>query len=429
MNYLREQKQTMDKQTIHHKIYEYGIPLLLFLVPFNFVVTNVFVLIVSANWLIEMDFKNKCIRAAKSPYILCALALFALICIELMFTHNHKAGLFSIEKKLSLLCFPLIIGTSKFFEEKDIKHQCYRFFYLGTLAAAVILISMACYNYINTHDKAYFFYHPLVTPFKQHAVYFSVYIYISMVFLYYDYYLLNKLKTYHVAGILFLSVFLILLSSKLIIVLFLIHAGILILKKLATHEKKLYTYLGLSVIIIAGSLLFLTKNPVRERFKDLGAGNIELLSQSKFNTADYFNAWQLRILLWKFSVEIVSEQHKWLTGVTPGDSQDLLNAKVKQYGMYIGEKQRGDYGYLHHNCHNQYVETLFQTGILGLLLLISILVISFKKVWEQKDRISFFMIFAFSYFFLTESPIERMMGIVPLFILLSLINVKMQPKE
>jgi len=419
----------MDKQSVHNTVYNYTVPLILFLVPFNFVISNVLILLISANWLIEFDFKNKFSRILKSPYILFCLALFILICIELFFTHNVRSGIFSIEKKLSLLCFPLVIGTSVFFKEQQIKIRSYLFFYYGTLTAAVILIVIAFVNYFHLHDSSVFFYHDLVAPYKQHAVYFSVYIYVSLLFIYYNYYLLNRMKISHVLSILFLSCFLILLSSKLILIMFLAHAMFLVLKKLSGYKKNTYTYFILLIVISVGSLIFLTKNPIKERFNDLSKGNVELLTQVDYNSNQYFNAWQLRLLLWKFSGEILTEKHKWLIGVTPGDAQDLLNQKIKDRGMYTGAPEKGDLGYLNHNCHNQYVETLFQTGIIGLLLLLCIVIISIKKAWKEKDMTSFFVILLFAYFFITESPLERMMGIIPLFIFLSIINLPHETKQ
>lgn len=415
----------MLSPAIHNRIYAWGLPLLLFLMPFNNIGCNILILLLSANWLLEPDFKSKLHRLVRSPYILLCLALFALTCIELCFTHNAKAGRFAIEKKLSLLCFPLVIGTSAFFQNNgDIKKRCYEFFFAGTLLASVVLLGIAGYRYMLVHDAGCFFYHALVKPFGQHAVYFSVYIYISLVFMYQH--SEGKPRGWLLAGMLLLAGMIILLSSKLIICLFLLHILSVFFKRLFQHRTKAYTYLALLAIVAASAIIFLTKNPVRTRFSDLTHFNAALLKQEQFAPADYFNAWQLRCLLWKFSLETLGEQQRWLAGVSPGDAQDDLNAKVRQYNMYVGEKSRGDYGYLHHNCHNQYVQSLLETGVLGLGLLLGILAVSFAEAKRRGDLAAFFVVFIFSYFFLTESALERMIGIVPFMIFLSLLHTNKQ---
>lgn len=413
----------MLSPAVHNRIYAWGLPLLLFLMPFNTIGCNILILLLSANWLLELDFKHKLQRMIRSPYILLCLALFALICLELCFTHNIKAGRFAIEKKLSLLCFPLVIGTSAFFQDNsEVKNRCYRFFFAGTLAASIVLLGIAAYRYALVHDANCFFYHALVQPFGQHAVYFSVYIYIGLVFMYHH--SAGRPRGWLLAAMLLLAGTIVLLSSKLIIFLFLLHVLALLFKRLLHQRRKAYTYLALLTLVLGTAILFLTKNPVRERFSDLANGNVALLKQARFEPSNYFNAWQLRFLLWKFSVETLNEQQRWLIGVTPGDAQDELNAKVRQYNMYVGEKSRGDYGYLHHNCHNQYVQSLLETGLIGLGLLLAILTLSVAQARRRRDVAALFVVLIFAYFFLTESALERMIGIVPFMIFLSLMNMK-----
>jgi len=45
----------------------------------------------------------------------------------------------------------------------------------------------------------------------------------------------------------------------------------------------------------------------------------------------------LRLIEWHFALEILNENHAWIQGVSPGDSQDLLNKKYIAAEMYTGD--------------------------------------------------------------------------------------------
>ena len=55
--------------------------------------------------------------------------------------------------------------------------------------------------------------------------------------------------------------------------------------------------------------------------------NISFIEKDEFSPADYFNGIEFRLVSWRFAYEILNENHAWLFGVSPGDAQDMLNAK------------------------------------------------------------------------------------------------------
>jgi O-antigen ligase len=92
-------------------------------------------------------------------------------------------------------------------------------------------------------------------------------------------------------------------------------------------------------------------------------------------------------------------------------AQPLLNDKIAGHGLYTGTGRGTDTGYLNYNFHNQYIETAVRTGLPGLVILIGILAIF---AVQPRDRLfapkEFIWIVAA--FFLTESALERQVGIV-----------------
>jgi O-antigen ligase len=207
-----------------------------------------------------------------------------------------------------------------------------------------------------------------------------------------------------------------LLSSKLILVLAVIAVvGFFLRRYRLRKNKRMGLALGLGALVLLG-ILAGTDNPVRQRYQELAQGDLKLVEQQKFAPGNYFNALQVRLLEYRFAGEILREQHAWLFGVGPGDSQDLLDQKYIDANMYIGDTSQGPHrkirGYIGYNFHNQYVETLVRDGIPGLVVLLSIfvlLVTQLARRWQTR-QVSF-TILTLALFFIPEAPLTLQHGI------------------
>ena len=144
-----------------------------------------------------------------------------------------------------------------------------------------------------------------------------------------------------------------------------------------------------------------------------------MVSRDKFNQGDYFNGLQFRLLQWKFVPEILNEHHRWWTGVSPGDAEFFLDQKYISANMYTGNNAGG--GFLHYNTHNEFLEAMLQTGIIGLFVLLVICFSLIKMVLLKPNmKISFVTMLLLAWLF-TESAFETQYGILiftffPLFI-------------
>jgi O-antigen ligase len=116
-----------------------------------------------------------------------------------------------------------------------------------------------------------------------------------------------------------------------------------------------------------------------------------MLERDKFDPGNYFNGLQFRLLQWRFVPQILSENRAWITGVGEGDAQQLLNDKYVSENMYIGDAQRGGKGFLGYNTHNEFLQSLLETGIPGLLLYVAV-TLSLIKMMAQKRRAAFIFI-------------------------------------
>ena len=85
--------------------------------------------------------------------------------------------------------------------------------------------------------------------------------------------------------------------------------------------------------------------------------------------------------------------------------------------MYIGEPARGDSGYWNYHTHNQFLQILLQTGVLGLLALLSFWVA--LAIWARRSGesgLQAFVLLLFLYCF-SDAPLETQYGILLLIFL------------
>jgi O-antigen ligase len=325
--------------------------------------------------------------------------------------------------KAGLLITPLAIFCSAYLTQ-DTRKKLFSHYCLVLAAATLYCLLISFLNYRETNDSSLFFYHSLAIPLKQHAIYFSLLIVIGLIFLIESIgkkdFLFNRV--FHNCLIIYLSVFLFLLSSKLVIAFYLFYLFYYFIKLFQKTKLNRLAIAGSIVLCISVvSFIFVLGSPIRERFYDILKGNIKVVTQDKFKQADYFNGLQFRLLQWRFVPEILTENKRWWIGVSPGDAQDLLNKKYISKNMYTGDPVKGSRGYLIYNTHNQFLETLLQNGIIGLPVLLMVCFSLLKMAAEKKSRMISFVIILLIAWLFTESAFETQYGIIiftffPLFI-------------
>jgi O-antigen ligase len=170
--------------------------------------------------------------------------------------------------------------------------------------------------------------------------------------------------------------------------------------------------ISFTALVILSALLLVVRNPVSERFYDILEGDPSVVQQEQFETKDYFNGLQFRLLQWKFTGQILSEQRNWLFGVGPGDAQALLDQKYISTKMYTGDPATGTTGFLGYNTHNQFLETTLQTGIAGLSILIVICGFLLKMAFTKNNRTLTIVIIVMLAWLFTESVFETQFGIL-----------------
>jgi len=352
-------------------------------------------------------------KVSRKPavYFIYSCFLFYLLNIaSLFYTSDIAETIKHLQIKSSLVFIPLFLLLH--FPDRLLFERLKNVFVFSLLIAVIFcLISAGFRFFTNSGDTSVFFYHSLVKPFKQHAVQFSLLVFFALteivVKLFRKDYFANALIDIAIAVV--FSIFLFLLSSKLIITLFVMFIFCFLIKAVS-NRKFLAILITIVLLLIAG--IYATKNPVSNRFAEIVQSDFNLISQPGFNQGTYFNGLQFRLLQWKNVTELLQENNAFVFGLSPGDAQDSLNRKYISKDMYFGTPERKERGFIGYNAHNEFLESSLQLGLVGLsafiMMIIGLIRIAIKAASIQLS----FIVGALAAFCLTESVLETQYGLV-----------------
>jgi hypothetical protein len=341
-------------------------------------------------------------------FISCCL-LLALQSFSIVYTHNITEGVKLLERSSGIVIIPLAIVCSIDLLTYERKQKLLFSLTILLSVGSLYCIAVATINYFSGAPATVFFYHDLVKPLSQHAIQFSILVFIALLFL------IKRLRENERSTVfsylltVFLSIDLLLLSSKLIISFYIIYLLFSFLSKRFYTKRNI---LLVSVPILAVAIIAFTSNPVESRFKEIFTGNGLLFEQKKFDQGVYFNGLQFRLLQWRFTYEILNEQHTWLAGLTPGDAQSYLDRKYIATNMYTGIPGTEKHGFLGYHTHNQFLQVTLENGLSALLVLLFMCYafILMAREWKREE-LRWIIALLFIYCF-TDVPLNTQYGIV-----------------
>lgn len=351
-------------------------------------------------------------------------AYFAFFLVEtagLVHTHNMNEGLDLVSKDSTLVAIAFVICAGEFAGEVEYRRMANAYVMIVVLAS-VYCLAYAFREYTLGGDRSVFFYHSLTRPISQNAVFYSVFVLFGLFFLLFpaDGFYGSGSTSRSGKGIrLFLVIFfvlmIVLLNSKLMLVITLSAVLYFFARKSSLRTNKLAVIVAALIVVLGFAVFMLTDNPVRKRYQELTYSNLEMIKNERFTPDLYFNALQLRLLEWRFAVEILDENRAWVFGVSPGDSQGLLDKKYIATHMYIGNPGEGPHrkvrGFIGYNFHNQFLETFVRDGLPGLLALLAIFVLLARLVRENRSPGAFVILLTLVLFFIPEAPLTMQHGI------------------
>ena len=334
------------------------------------------------------DFWNKQASFDLKTSNLILVVLFLVICIrEISVNWDESYGI--IANYLSFLTIPLVIS----FQAKKLKNftpSILKAFLFGCLINVSTNLLYAVFRGIIDNEQGinfwYFTYEFLSEPFGIQPIYLGLFYVFGIL-------ILNHFKSettnlyFYYTAILTLTLGIFLLSARIAILclILLVPAQLLLIKKLSI--KNILVLLGVFGI----SFLFAIQNPVVKNriFKVTKAGN-------------FYSGTSLRSTIWETAYNVSKENFVWGLGEKIADS--LMVEEYKDKKLKVPVKDR-------YHSHNQYLQTLVQYGIIGLLVLLGVLFWPMIKVFRKSDYLGFLWLLLFSMSAVTESVFTRQWGI------------------
>ena len=337
------------------------------------------------------------------------ISLYILFLCSLLWTNNLGNTRAGLEQFLSYLVLPIafIFNNDKQFN----KEKVINIFSLSLVIYALLCLIVGVVNASKYSDISFLFYHKLSGSLGNlNAIYLSVFISLGISFFVTK---KNKSKLEFLC-LIFLSLFLVLLSSKMVIAITFITSILYFLRKRKFKKLNLksavLSIVILLVIIPAGSNLF---SRIKVEFEKTEMN--EVLNTKDFGHSYIWTGFGLRVFQAKAFIEILKEKKNIVLGSGLNNSQDNLNEKYKEYNFYPG--------FLNYNYHNQYMQIFAELGIVGLCLLLLILLLILKEAIINKDYFLLSFIILILVVSFTESFLWRQRGMV-FFITVSLLLTK-----
>ena len=246
----------------------------------------------------------------------------------------------------------------------------------------------------------------MMTP----RLYLGVFSVISFIFCAELYFLITnkKYKTIYLsaAGFLLLSIFLI--ASRSAIILVLIALTSILWKTLESKKRNR----ALLTVMAVALLAFLGSYNLSQRF-------LYIEDDFRESYIEKVKTHEPRYLIWKSALTIFNESENKISGLGFGKTQELLRKEYKQINP---ERKRNWFLDRDFNTHNQYLDLLISTGILGLVLFFVFLGILVIKAKDSIYNLNLLIVLIL--FMCIENSFHRTFGVFVFALILAIILKK-----
>lgn len=340
-----------------YALFGYHFPLLIaFFLPFG-INQSIVVMLWAICFLASGNLKKNIAAVFENKWSYVFISFFLLQVISYFFSDNKPSALHAIEIKLSFLAFPILMFSTHY-DDVNIKKIVISFV-SGCFLASLLCVFRAFYLYYFENINAFFY-----TDFSyfMHPSYFAMYLILAqlLVMLYYKNWLghLSNLnfKIGCISLMFIISIFL--CSSKMGLITAILFLPITLFTSLyKSGYKKTIAVICALFLLVFGTAYNVFPKPF-ERIKM--ALTVSSHAQNIDKSATESTA--VRILIWKESVKLI--QQNPILGVTPGDVNDVLCKTYKENGLTGALNKQL-------NAHNQFLQTLLDSGIIGLMFLLA----------------------------------------------------------
>lgn len=381
------------------------------------IINNIFVvllLLVSFFKLVKHEYKINILAGLFAT-------LFLLALISLLYSCDVPNGLKKLEKWLSFIVFPIVLGTMNL-TNKQFRNLLLAFAFSTILMVLVALIiatyksyvngSILIFNKGNLVIENFFRYHRLSQNIDFHATYLSIYLAFSLfIFIHYSFWSKESLtlkRNLNYFIILFGALVLVLLGSFSIV--FAFFSGLFFLMFFYWDIKKRNKYLLLILFGVCVGFVFFSK--VRGRVDQ----STFQFSYSDSPTSTRWNSLNVRLAKWQCALEVFMDNAPF--GVGTGCNQSKLRQKYTEKGFILALNEN-------YTSHNMYLRFLTENGIASFFVFLTLLSYGFYRSYRRKKYFLFVLIWLLAISSITEEVLSINKGIVffTFFILLANCNL------
>jgi O-antigen ligase len=346
------------------------------------------------GWLFPRKMSSKA-----DALVLLPLLLFFTYLIGYYFGSDPKESLDQLDKRFGLLGYPvLFFFLSGNLQRQAITRMLYAFV-LVCLTISLVCYANAIWNIIQAgaiqvegkeRNYYYFSYLQLTSIVRIDPIYLSLYINFSIVIL-----LFKPLKKRIISFVLvvYLILFNLLVASKAGIIGLIIVLVIYILSLIRNR----YLAVGGTILIVTTFVVLLFSSKfLKERF----------IVSTEFEYdrpwAGDWNSTSQRLAIWTCAVETIKDVFPW--GYGTADGQKALNKTYVKKKYIRGYED--DY-----NAHSEYLHTMLDTGVLGLLVLLIILCWPLFRSLNLGNQLFTSFLVLMIFYFVVEVVLARRDGI------------------
>lgn len=366
--------------------------------------TNLCLLLLGVQTLI-LARKGDWLSAIKNPLVYTSILFFGILALSLLWSDDISEGGRQLETKLSFLVVPLFIAAGSFHWEKNFRNKALQAFIVGNLIAILIALSYAVFRTIqegapyieyDTGTKYFFLYVALAEPIM-HAGYMATYVGFALLITIYFYLetpIKSRRRAYLILGV-GLFVFLLMLQARINLIALMVVFGLGIARWLwrkRSLQSAMIVGAGLVLLLFLG---FFMPQAMKDRY-------LQMPDMSYDISGDQFNSATFRLAIWKCSSAVISDS-PWIgTGI--GDNRKTIKQSYQDHQFHQGVAR----GF---NSHNQFMESLVSTGMLGLFSLVLMFSAHAYGAMKANDTLALAFVIFFVICVLTESMLERMWGV------------------
>lgn len=386
---------------------------------YNSITTGIFI------GLSLLAFKKQHFKIEKN--LIFPMLLYVLMVVSLFWTTDVPETKSALFKMFPLLLVPLCFMINKPFS-KEQKQKIIIYYGYAFVLFAFFYLLRATIRFFLTGNGSVFFYHELVTE-DVNAIHVSVY----MVLAYFSFVIQPAKSIYEKGALFLLAVTIIVLSSKNVVVVFLLLNLAYLLFCFNSKDKKKILFFIVGFGLLSSVVLF---QKIKSRFDIEITSNLkentinqeisgpkglvynvtvdEAWNNERFREDDFFPGTALRVYQFRIFLEMMKTDQAYVTGYGLNATKHKIKEKRIEHNLYKG--------YDEFNFHNQYVQLFAELGVFGFLLIIIMVVINFKNGLNNKDFIHISFAVLMISLFLTESFLSRQRGIVFFMALYCLFN-------